>query len=618
MFVKKLKSAVGSLLAVVTLAMPVMTQLNLGALAQTSGSITTVAGNGLEGFAGDGGPAISAQVNNPEGIAADPLGNLYIADTQNHRIRKVTPDGLITTVAGNGTNGYGGDGGPAVLAQLYSPTGVAVDPLGNLYIADFNNHRVRKVAPDGLISTVAGGGSESLGESGPAASAQLTLPSSVTVDSRGNLYLADGFYMPNWISEGVNEGIRINPLIHHIHAVTPGGLISVVAGGALDGAGDGDLATSAQLSMPTSVAVDLTGNLYIAETYGHRIRRVTSDGFIATVAGNGTSGFSGDGGAAIMAQLKSPTGVTIDWAGSLYIVDAGNDRIRKVTPDGLISTVAQLNSPYDIAIDPAGNLFVAESMGNRIQKVSNSADVIRTDTTYFPQIAVGGGWHTVFAFTNPSPREAQTRLVFTDRYGNPLTVYGELTDSFRSTPNAYLAPTSIFVITVPPAQTIFLATTALSVQDELRTGWAQLESETKTLTALTTYVPEFGASTPCIVNVPQSYLLQYATVPVDLDSGQNRLIAYAIANPSEKTVDVRVELIAQDSSLIDDAVTVSVGPGQQISRYLHEDLSFVEYKGSLVFRTQGGQSFVLVTLLQHQHSFTALPIIPGRILGKLD
>jgi uncharacterized protein (TIGR03437 family) len=330
----------------------------------SNGVITTVAGNGTQGFGGDNGPATSAQLNIPTGVAVDSAGNLYIADSANNRIRKVT-NGVITTVAGNGTQGFSGDNGPATSAQLNQPWGVAVDSASNLYIADSLNSRIRKVS-NGVITTAAGGG-PSLGDNGPATSAQLWEPFGVALDSAGNLYVADSF--DNRVRKVSN------------------GMITTVAGSATCCyGGDNGPATGAQLFVPYGVAVDAAGNLYIADTVNERIRKV-SNGVIITVAGNGGDGFSGDNGPATSALLYHPYGLTVDSAGNLYIADNANSRIRKVS-NGVISTAAgngtfgfsgdngpatsaQLNGPYGVAVDSAGNLYIADSLNNRIRKVSN-------------------------------------------------------------------------------------------------------------------------------------------------------------------------------------------------------------------------------------------------------
>jgi sugar lactone lactonase YvrE len=291
-----------------------------------AGIITTVAGGGspTDGL-GDGGPAASAQLNAPWSVTADTAGNLFIADTGHQRIRKIDTAGTITTVAGDGTvycspfggcgGGFSGDGGPATSAQLSNPFGVAVDGAGNLFIADSYNQRIRKVDTAGTITSVAGTGEccDFSGDGGPATSAQLSLPSGVAVDTAGDLFIAD-----TW-----NQRIR---------KVDPAGTITTVAGGGTDDVGDGGPATSAQLSNTAGVAVDTAGNLLIADQSNQRIRKVDPAGTITTVAGNGTAGFSGDGGPATSAELSNPAGVAVDEAGNLFIADTGNTRIRMVQP----------------------------------------------------------------------------------------------------------------------------------------------------------------------------------------------------------------------------------------------------------------------------------------------
>ena len=261
-----------------------------------SNTITTIAGCGVEGYSGDGGPAVSAQIASPHGAAVDQQGNIYIADLKNDRVRRVDAStGIITTVAGNGERGYSGDGGPATETMLASPIAVTAVPDGDLYIADHHNSRIRKVdAATGIITTVAGTGEQGFsGDGGPANQAAISLPRDIALDSNGNLYIADG----------ANNRIR---------KVDPNDTITTVAGtGRAEFSGDGGPAHKASLSMPYSIALDRDGNLYIVDTGNYRVRKIDkTTGIITTIAGNGSYGFSGDGGPAIDAPLavgKRPT-----------------------------------------------------------------------------------------------------------------------------------------------------------------------------------------------------------------------------------------------------------------------------------------------------------------------
>lgn len=338
-------------------------------------TITTVAGTGTSGYSGDGGAATGAQLSIPCGVAVDASGNLYIGDENNSRIRLVAAGGTISTVAGNGTAGYAGDGSAATSAELNHPCGVAVDGSGNVYIADAANQVIRKRATGGTITTVAGTSVAGYaGDGGAATSAQLNTPLGVALDSAGNLYIAD-------------TGNNV------VRRVATNGTITTVAGNGFGGlSGDGGAATSAQLRGPQAVAVDGVGNLYIADTLNHVVRKVAADGTITRVAGTGTYGYSGDGGRATQAMLNYPKGLVADGAGNLYVADSFNSRIRMVTANGMITTVAgngkfgnrgdggpaasaQLNSPSGVTLDAAGNLYVADSQNNLVRRITpdNSA-----------------------------------------------------------------------------------------------------------------------------------------------------------------------------------------------------------------------------------------------------
>ncbi|MGA3213617.1 MAG: hypothetical protein ABSD20_20120, partial [Terriglobales bacterium] len=457
----------------------------------STGIITTVAGNGSEGFSGDDGPATSAELNFPGGVAVNSAGDLFIADTTNQRIRVVGTAGIISTYAGNGTRGFGGDGGPATSAELYNPGGVSLKP-NTVLIADTGNQRIRAVnASSGDIGTVAGNGTAGYGgDGGPATSAELNYPYSVSVDVEGNIYVADHF----------NQRVR--------EVIVATSSISTVAGNGTGGyGGDGGPATSAELNQPDGVIVDLNNNIFIADTSNNRIRKVVSStapilfpdtivlssspvqnallsinssltisgisvpqsaggsfefsvgtitgcvvngstvnsagsicvvpltftpaysglrreplvvqtslgtfqfglegegvgpqvvvlpAVISTVAGNGTQGNSGDGGPATSAELNHPGGIAVADSGNAYIADTGNCVVRQVTgSSGVISTIAgtgtcgysgdggaataaKLNGPSTIGLDAAGNLYIADKANNRIRELNTASGIITT------------------------------------------------------------------------------------------------------------------------------------------------------------------------------------------------------------------------------------------------
>lgn len=350
-----------------------------GTMSASAGTpIATLAGNGLPGWSGDGGPATAAQIEDFGGIAVDAMGNVYFSDSISSRVRMITPAGTISTVAGTGTPGYNGDNMPAAQSQLNSPMGLAVDRAGNLFIADTANERIRVVsALTGQIATVAGTGTAgSSGDGLAATSAQLNAPAGVALDCQGNLYIADSG----------------NARVREVVAMT-GAMATVAGTGSAGFSGDGGAAINAQLNRPWAVAADSEGNIYVADLAGTtgasatdgRIREITVSGAIRTVAGIGPAGYNGDGIAAIEAALSNPAGIAIDASGNLLIADAGNNRIRMVTPAGIISTVAgagsttyngdgiaaigaSLDNPQGVATDLAGNLYIADQ-NSRIRTV---------------------------------------------------------------------------------------------------------------------------------------------------------------------------------------------------------------------------------------------------------
>ena len=379
------------------------------------GTITTIAGGG--GFGEDGGPATQARLNLPNGVAVDSAGNLYIADTNNDRIRKVDSAGTITTIAGTGEQGFGGDGGPATQARLNYPYGVAVDGAGNLYIADRYNNRIRRVDSTGTITTIAGTEKRGFsGDGGPAIQAPLFLPTGVAVDGAGNLYIADQYN-------------------HRIRKVDSTGTITTIAGtGERRFGGDGGPAIQAQLDAPSGVAVDEAGNLYIADWSNARIRKVDGTGTITTIAGTGERGFGGDGGPATQAQLDDPTGVAVDGAGTLYIADQYNHRIRRVDSTGTITTIAgtgelgfggdggpaikaQLDDPTGVAVDGAGTLYIADASNHRIRLLTPTATGSSLDFAHF---ANGTGITSSLVLVHVATRPIRPTLYFYDKEGNPI------------------------------------------------------------------------------------------------------------------------------------------------------------------------------------------------------
>ncbi len=300
-------------------------------------TITTVAGNGLIGEDGDGGPATAAKVNSPLGIAYDVLGNFYFTGNESNVIRKVNPAGIISTFAGIGTAGYSGDGGPASAAQFSGPQGISFDKYGNLFIADGDSGVIRKINTSGIISTVAGTGKPGYsGDNGPATDAQLTTPSDVKVDTAGNIYIAD---------------FKTNV----VRKVNKSGIITKIAGTGTAGyTGDGGPATAATFDWPAAISLDSAGNLYIADYTNQVIRMINKKDTVSTVVGAMGGGFSGDGGPATAARLHGPWGITFDSSWNLFITDTYNNRIRKVNKSsGIITTVAG-NGHEDSATHPGG------------------------------------------------------------------------------------------------------------------------------------------------------------------------------------------------------------------------------------------------------------------------
>jgi sugar lactone lactonase YvrE len=318
----------------------------------TAGVTTTVAGTGVQGFAGDGAAATAAELDSPGGLALNAAGDLFIADTHNHRVREVAAaTGIISTVAGTGVAGFSGDGGAETAARLDRPTALAVDAAGNVYVADTDNHRVRRIAGGtGVITTVAGDGVERFaGDGGLAIAASIDSPNGLAVDAAGNLYIADTH----------NGRVR--------EVIAASGVISTVAGSGAEQAfgGDGGVGTAATLALPRGLTIDAAGNIYVADSGNNRVRRISAAGTIATVAGQGTEAFAGDGGPAVAASLDSPRAVAISPAGLLTLGDSDNQRIRQfdALPAPDIHTIAGVGSIAVAALSLSGPAVAAYGSG---------------------------------------------------------------------------------------------------------------------------------------------------------------------------------------------------------------------------------------------------------------
>ncbi len=316
-------------------------------------TVSTLAGS-TQGFADGTGTA--AKFYQPAGVAVDGSGNFYVADLS--RIRKISPTGVVTTLAGSGVVGFADGTGTA--AKFYYPQGVAVDGLGNVYVADKNNHRIRKISPTGVVTTFAGGGVAGSAD-GTGTDARFYRPSGVAIDGSGNFYVADTYN-------------------HKIRKISPTGVVTTFAGSGTRGFADGT-GTAARFNYPRGVAVDGSGNVYVGDEFNQKIRKISPTGVVTTLAGS-TRGFADGTGTA--AKFYYPSGVAVDVSGNVYVADYYNNRIRKISPTGVVTTlagsssgfadgsgtVAKFNRSVGIAVDGSGNVYVADSYNDRIRKIS--------------------------------------------------------------------------------------------------------------------------------------------------------------------------------------------------------------------------------------------------------
>lgn len=426
------------------LLLSIFTLLLLQVAAQAQ-IITTVAGTGSSGFYGEGIPATDANIMGVRGVALDKLGNLYFVDGSNYRIRKIGVDGIITTVAGNGSSVFSGDGGMATDAGL-TPFNVTLDDDGNLYVS--GNNRVRKITTSGVITTIAGTGEHSYnGDNIPATAAKIWGPDGLVFDKNGNLYIADAG----------NSRVR---------KVSISGIITTVAGNGIDGYnGDNILAVDAQVGSPSALAIDISNNLYFGDQGNYRIRKIDRHGYISTIGGTGLIGYDGDNGLATEAKLRRIGGIAVDKNGNLLFSDPFYHCVRRIDQSGIISTIAgtgivgfsgdggnailaRINSPHGLAIDEIGGLYIADFGNKRIRYVNNVVSV--------PEI--GTNKDCILVYPNPSngnfyidfPSFKSAQVLITDILGNTVN-YEESINSGNCAVNTDL-PSGVYFVRVIDGQ----------------------------------------------------------------------------------------------------------------------------------------------------------------------
>ena len=460
----------------------------------STGVIAIIAGTGTNGYSGDGGAATSAKLDNPSDVAIDSSGNIYIADSSNNRVRKVNTSGVISTYAGTGTWGYSGDNGQATSAKLATPSGVALDSSGNLYIADFENKRIRKVTTAGVITTVAGNGTGGdTGDGAAATSAEINGGEFLAVDGAGDFWFADQY----------------SDVVRKVTAST--GYISTVAG-QMDNpgfSGDNGAATSAQLNVPMGVAVDSSGNLLISDQSNYRIRMVNSSGTISTIAGTGTKGYSGDGGAATSAKLSTMWGLGVDASANLYITDAGNYRIRVVgrsagLPKPTLTLASSANpSTYlqSVTFTATINDGVTGSITFYDGSTSLGSGTISSGTATLSTSALTAGSHSITAswpgngsygpvtsspltevVNKVTPTLGLTSSVNPSTYGQSVTFTATANISLSGTVTFYNGGTSIGTSSISGTSTTFSTSTLPVGTDSITASWPG-DSNTNSVTS---------------------------------------------------------------------------------------------------------------------------------------
>lgn len=481
--------------------------------------INTFAGGGS--LLGDGGPATAARLDNPGGMIFNANGDLLIASGAGNRIRKISVDGTISTIAGTGTAGYSGDGGSATAATLRYPTSIAIDTVGNIFISEGLNYTIRKIdIATGTITTICGNGIRGYtGDGGPASSAQLYSAAYISFDKAGNLYIAESS-------------------INVIRRIDVSGIINTIAGTGISGYnGDGILASTAQLNLPVCVITNETGEIIISDQGNARIRKINTTGYISTISGDGTTSFSGDGGPAISAKL-TPTNLKYDKAGNLYVT--GNYRVSKISTDGILNvvagtgtasntgdgglaTAATMHSPIDVVFDDCENMYISVNNHNRVRKVTYhpyatpsitisgvASATVGATVTVAATVTAGAGSYTIswlrngaLLATTSTPSCSYTKGPGTDTITarlHPTVAY--CSDTAASTPiiiaelpvgAASIQPLSAHIYPTPTTGTLHIQASAIMHQ-------AQLQSLTGT--TLATYTPGTHQATISIAHLP--------------------------------------------------------------------------------------------------------------------
>ena len=564
--------------------------------------IFTFAGTGEPGFGGDGGAATEAQFNGPFGLAADGSGNLYVADIFNHVIRRIDPEGVITTMAGTGEPGFGGDGGPATEAELNHPRGVAVDGAGNVYVTDIGNNRIRRIDLEGVITTIAGTGERGFdGDGGAATEAELNGPAGVTVDATGNVYLID---------YGNNR----------IRRIDPEGIITTIAGTGERGfGGDGGPATEAQFNRPIGLALDGMNNVYVGDQGNHRVRRINPNGVITTIAGTGDQGFGGDGGLATEAQLSWPSSVAVDGADNLYVVGLGNCRIRRIDPDGVITTFAgsgpagagcghggdggpateaQLKQAVAVTVDEVGNVYLADLNQIRIIRLPGERNPV---TQEFPQFANGDSTASDLVLVNVDTKTVTPVVRFFGSMGDPISAESvvDLAEDLELAADGALTVTA----GIPPLGERTISTHG---QGALTTGSVRVVSD-----GYIGGILRFESMAVGVAGVGAAHPVNDAMFPARRQEGGINTGA-AVRNLASEAMMMTCHLM-QGGEVLETAMVELAADGQQ-ARFINEmfpDADTSDFTGSVRCATPEGKKFIGVALEMdtRNHTFTTLPVV---------